>query len=79
MGRDFDGDMILNVLYENGVDTSAVEIDGEKPTGKAYIYVQEDGESGIVLYGGANESVSAETVYRNESLFTDDRDRKSVV
>ncbi|MGI5117363.1 PfkB family carbohydrate kinase [Treponema sp. SP13] len=71
VGRDFDGDMILNVLYENGVDTSAVEIDGEKSTGKAYIHVQEDGESGIVLYGGANESVSAETVYRNESLFTD--------
>ncbi|WP_432965025.1 PfkB family carbohydrate kinase [Treponema sp. OMZ 840] len=71
IGRDFDGNVILNVLHENTVDTSAVLIDCEKPTGKAYIHVQADGESGIVLYGGANLSVCADTVSQNEKLFTD--------
>ena len=71
VGRDFDGDMILNVLHENGIDTSAIRVDAERPTGKAYIHVQEDGESGIVLYGGANESVTAETIANGESLFED--------
>ena len=49
VGRDFDGDMILNLLHDNGVD----------------------GESGIVLYGGANETISADSIYRSEQLFTD--------
>ena len=71
VGRDFDGDMILNILHENGIDTSFVQVDTERPTGKAYIHVQEDGESGIVVYGGANESVSVETIQNSESLFTD--------
>ena len=71
IGRDFDGDMILNVLRENGVDISAVHIDGENPTGKAYIHVQEDGESGIVLYGGANKFLSPDMIDCEEKLFSD--------
>lgn len=71
VGRDFDGNMLLNVLHENGVDTSAVNIDPENPTGKAYIHVQEDGESGIVLYSGANLSLGAETVEQSMDLFAD--------
>ena len=71
VGRDFDSNMLLNVLHENGVDTSAVHIDTENPTGKAYIHVQEDGESGIVLYSGANLSVTADTIEQSEQLFSD--------
>ena len=71
VGRDFDGDMILNILHENGIDATAVHVDEEHSTGKAYIHIQSDGESGIVLYGGANETVSAEAIHRNERLFED--------
>ncbi len=71
VGRDFDGNMLLNMLHENGVDTSSVHIDTESPTGKAYIHVQEDGESGIVLYSGANLSVAADTIEQSEDLFSD--------
>lgn len=71
VGRDFDGDMILNLLHDNGVDATAVHVDEEHSTGKAYIHIQGDGESGIVLYGGANETISADSIYRSEQLFTD--------
>lgn len=71
VGRDFDGDMILNLLHENGVDATAVHVDEERSTGKAYIHIQDDGESGIVLYGGANETVSADAIHCNERLFED--------
>ena len=71
VGRDFDGDMILNLLHENGVDATAVHVDEEHSTGKAYIHIQDDGESGIVLYGGANETVSAKALRLNERLFED--------
>lgn len=71
VGRDFDGTVILNVLHEYGVDTACVHIDAEKSTGKAYIHVQEDGESGIVLYGGANLGVSAATVQADKDVFFD--------
>ena len=71
VGRDFDGDMILNLLHDNGIDATAVHVDEEHSTGKAYIHIQGDGESGIVLYGGANETISADSIYRSEQLFTD--------
>lgn len=71
VGRDHDADIILNVLNENHVDTSAVYVDTLVSTGKAYIHIQKDGESGIVLYAGANASVCAATIDKAERLFED--------
>ncbi len=56
-----DGDMLLDLLRDAGADVSAVaRVDA--PTGHAVIQVSPKGENAIVILGGANRSVSPETV-----------------
>ncbi len=56
-----DGDMLLELLQSAGADASAVaRVD--VPTGHAIIQVSPKGENAIIILGGANRSVSPETV-----------------
>lgn len=56
-----DGDMLLDLLRDAGADVSAVSrVDA--PTGHAIIQVTPQGENAIVILGGANRSVTPETV-----------------
>ena len=56
-----DGDMLLDLLRDAGADVSAVaRVD--VPTGHAIIQVTPQGENAILILGGANRSVSPETV-----------------
>lgn len=56
-----DGDMLLDLLKDAGADVSAVaRVD--VPTGHAVIQVSPQGENAILILGGANRSVSPETV-----------------
>lgn len=63
VGNDNDGEMLLRVLSDNGVDTSLVrKIDG--PCGHTFIQVDKHAQNCILLFGGANRCISAE--YREE-------------
>ena len=56
-----DGDMLLDLLKSAGADVSAVaRVD--VPTGHAIIQVSPQGENAIIILGGANRSVSPDTV-----------------
>ena len=56
-----DGDMLLDLLRDAGADVSAVaRVD--VPTGHAVIQVSPQGENAILILGGANRAVTAETV-----------------
>ena len=56
-----DGDMLLDLLWDAGADVSAVaRVD--VPTGHAVIQVTPQGENAILILGGANRTVSPETV-----------------
>lgn len=52
-----DGDVLLNILREENIDTSFVEISEEDPTGHAIITIDEKGENTIVIYAGANHKI----------------------
>ena len=54
-----DGLWLKELLEDNGVDTSYIEV-ADGPSGHAMIQVDDDGENAIVLYGGANHSISWE-------------------
>jgi ribokinase len=57
VGSDPDGDWMLGVLEAEGVDTRAVaRLDA--PTGQAFVFVEPDGESTIVVAPGANGALS---------------------
>lgn len=65
VGKDADGDLLLEVLSRSGVDTSLVRrVDG--PCGHTVIQVDRNAQNCIMLFGGANRSISA--TYRREVL-----------
>lgn len=69
LGQDEDGSRILDFLEQEQVLFKGQPAKPQLPTGKAYIYVQKDGESTITLLPGANESLTAEDVRREEDIF----------
>ncbi len=71
LGNDSDGKEIYNSMVSNGVHTDGVVFDENTPTGKAYVNVPPDGESTIVIYGGANEKLDRSQVRQFEQLLDD--------
>lgn len=69
LGSDQEGRLLYNSLVENGVNTAGVRIIHEKPTGKAYIWVAENGESTIVRAHGANDELLPGVIQANSSCF----------
>ena len=69
VGNDTDGSMAFQELNSGGVNTEGVSRDLDNITGKAYIHVQEDGESILTLVPGANGALTAEYVESVAYLF----------
>lgn len=69
LGNDLDGKQIYAGLLENQVHMDGVLFDSVLPTGKAYINVDEQGESSIVIYPGANKNLSINQIKRCKYLF----------
>lgn len=68
VGRDRQGDEMLTLLAEEGVDVSGVGRDPEVATGLAVITVDGAGENAIVVSPGANLRLGAADVARCEPL-----------
>lgn len=56
-----DGEMLVNLLKENGVDVSHIKYVNEK-NGHAIIQVSDDGENSIVIYPGSNAMVTKDYI-----------------
>lgn len=69
VGTDYDSALIYSAMKENGVDIQGIGRDLSASTGKAYIHVQNDGESTISILTGANQNVTAQDIINNERLF----------
>lgn len=69
LGNDMDGKQIYAGLIENQVHMDGVLFDNALPSGKAYINVDERGESSIVIYSGANKNLSINQIKRCKYLF----------
>ena len=57
-----DGAILLETLKKAGVNTDAVKVLADVPSGSAFIQVTESGENAIVLDGGANQAITKEDV-----------------
>ena len=65
IGRDRFGDMCLELMQEEGVDSSDVRrTDSGRSTGVGLIYVNDEGENEIVIDFAANEELSAMDIER---------------
>ena len=69
LGNDVDGKQIYTELIENCVHMEGVFFDSMLPSGKAYISLDERGESAIVVYPGANKNLSINQIKRCGYLF----------
>lgn len=57
-----DGLFLKELLEQNSCDVSTIETDMNNPTGHAVIQVDESGENSIVLFGGANRTISTDFI-----------------
>lgn len=69
LGNDSDADLIYSTLNTNRVNTAYIRRDQNEITGKAYIYVQEDGESTISILDGANNTTDDLFINSNAGVF----------
>ncbi|MBS6396871.1 MAG: LacI family DNA-binding transcriptional regulator [Clostridiales bacterium] len=68
-GNDADSGSIFSVLEEYSIDSGGVCRCPDAATGKAYIFLQRDGDSMISILPGANECLTASYIRRQDALF----------
>lgn len=62
VGNDGNGKFMTQSLKENGVDVSGIQVDNDNGTGSAVILLDQAGQNSIMVYGGANQSITSEIV-----------------
>ena len=68
-GKDYDGGNLFHFLRQNEVNTEGVFSTAKADSGHAYIHVQADGESSIVIHDGANNHLTCEEINSKAHLF----------
>lgn len=71
IGSDLDSDRIYKELEANGISTSGIIRSTTGHTGRAYIFVQADGESMISILPGANNELTPADLNAKKELFQD--------
>lgn len=70
VGADEQGKFLLNTLQGAGVDTEAVEIINEIPSGMSVAITDAEGDYGAVVVSNANQHISSET-FRSDIFWQD--------
>ncbi|MEK0151994.1 ribokinase [Tetragenococcus halophilus] len=68
VGNDEPGEQMIDLLKEEKIDVSGVEIIQNEPTGRTFITIDDNGENSIMFYAGANYAFGAEEVAKNSYL-----------
>lgn len=69
VGNDYDSTLVYTCMDDHHIDTQGIQRDIQAETGKAYIHVQNDGESMITILAGANQNLSSDDITLNDHLF----------
>lgn len=69
IGNDADSAYILDILNQENISTQGIRRDPDLPTGKAYIYKEDSGESAITILEGANAALSSDSIIQSRYLF----------
>ena len=62
IGNDESGEMMRELLSEEGIELSGVQTLEKQATGQAYIIVDDQGENSIMIHSGANNAFTPEQV-----------------
>lgn len=69
IGNDADAAFLFDTLEQENVTTQGVHRDLTAQTGKAYIYIENSGESAVTILSGANGNLSAAGIRKRQYLF----------
>lgn len=73
VGSDVDSDLIYEALKEYHIDASGVRRCTDTATGRAFVFVQNDGDSMISILSGANSNLTPDDIHRNSRYFENSR------
>ena len=62
LGVDNHGRQLYNYYKEEGIDTSYIKVDRDRPTGFSVVMKEADGQNRIIVYPGANAHISTESM-----------------
>ena len=62
LGKDAHGQKLYNYYRDMGVNTAAIKVDSDHPTGLAVVIKEGDGSNRIIVYPGANAYVSTDGI-----------------
>lgn len=71
IGKDHAADFMMDTFKKDGLNIDNVTIDPEAGTGKAYILLDEHGQNSILIYGGANQTITSEDIDNAASTISD--------
>ena len=71
VGADQEGQFMRESMQEDGIDTRFVGIDKMHGTGTAMITLDANGQNDIMVYGGANQSMTTDVLKGTDELFKD--------
>mgnify|MGYP001315906619 CR=1 FL=1 len=66
VGQDEAGQMMIQALKDDGVDVTHIYEDAMVATGSATILLDADGQNEILVFGGANQSITGKTLNLND-------------
>lgn len=69
IGKDADSAFATTTLENENVTTAGISRDSQAQTGKAFIYLEPDGESAITILPGANNNLIPADILTKEHLF----------
>ncbi|KRK79158.1 ribokinase [Companilactobacillus nodensis] len=67
IGQDHAADFMLNTFREDNLDIDHVTMDEKAGTGKAYILLDDKGQNSILIYGGANQTITVDDIHNAEA------------
>ncbi|APX72121.1 ribokinase [Companilactobacillus allii] len=66
VGKDHASDFMMDTFKNDNLNVDHVTEDEKAGTGKAYILLDEKGQNSILVYGGANQTITAEDIHEAE-------------
>ncbi len=71
LGRDSNAKRLISIYQREGIDTRYIREDPEAPTGLASILVEENGKNRIIVYPGANMTLSLDDIETGFTCYPD--------